>query len=130
MITSCKPAITWSWPTNLSSTALTVESALTYPTDGLRGSWKWQGNSMNFEGSKKRSKGWPAPEEWFLQSIKTGLYLKDWCSAGAVWTDDPKEAITWLNPDIPAGVLQHNSDLFGNPESFRLVSMTFERTFR
>ena len=128
MTTSCKPAITWSWPTNLSSTGLTVESALTYPTDELRGSWKWQGNSMNSEGLKKRSSGYLERNTWVLQQVSTDLFLKDWRGAAASWTATPSEAMSWLDPAIPANAIKSWPEVFGDPEAFRLVFMTFPRT--
>jgi hypothetical protein len=128
MTTSCKPASTWSWPTNLSSTVLTVESALTSPTDELRGYWKWQDNSMNSEGLKKRSGSLRTRHEWALQSKATDLFLKDWRGAAPSWTATPLEAMSWLDPAIPANAIKSWPEVFGDPEAFRLVFMTFPRT--
>jgi hypothetical protein len=128
MTTSAKPAITWSWPMNLSSTGLTVESALTCQTDELRGYWKWQDSSMNSEGSKKRSNGYLERNTWVLQQVATDLFLKDWRGAEPSWTATPSEAMSWLDPAIPANAIKSWPEVFGDPEAFRLVFMTFPRT--
>jgi hypothetical protein len=128
MTTSCKPATTLSWPTNLSNIGLTVESALMCPTDELRGSWKWQDNSMNSEGLKKRSSGYLERKTWVLQQLATNLFLKDWRGGAPSWTATPSEAMSWLDPAIPANAIKSWPEIFGDPEAFRLVFMTFPRT--
>jgi hypothetical protein len=128
MKTSCKPAITWSWPTKPSSNDLTVESALTCPTVELPGYWKRQADSMISEGSPKKYISYLERNSWALQQIARNLYLKDWPPSGPVWTEHISQAMRWLDPSIPAQAIQNNPDLFGDPEAFRLVFMTFPRT--
>ena len=128
MTTSCKPANTWSWPTNHSASVLTVKSALTYPTDESGESWQWQANSKPFVELQKKFGTLRTREEWMLQSIESNLYLKDWRNTGPTWTADSMDSMRWLDPEIPARGVQENQDLFGSAESFRLVCKTFPRT--
>ena len=113
---------------NLSSTDLTVESALTYQMAESEGSWQWQANSKPSADSQKKCGDLRTREEWMLQSIKSNLYLKDWRNIGPIWTEDPMDSMRWLDPEIPARGVQENQDLFGPAESFRLVCKTFPRT--
>jgi hypothetical protein len=128
MTTSAKPAITWSWPMNFSSTALTVKSALTYQMGELEECWQWQANSKPFAESQKKFGNLRTRQEWMLQSTESNLYLKDWSNTGPTWTADPMDSMRWLDPEIPARGVQENQDLFGPADSFKLVCMTFPRT--
>ena len=83
---------------------------------------------MNSEGSKKRSSGYLERNTWVLQQVTNDLFLKDWRGAAPSWTATPSEAMSWLDPAIPANAIKSWPEVFGDPEAFRLVFLTFPRT--